>query len=633
MLSNLSVANRRQLIRIIIAILLFVPLLITDLSVDLDTLTPLSWVLPVALYFLIYLIIGYDILYKAARNIIRLNPLDENFLMCLATLGAFGLAVYNGVNGAEIEGAYEGCAVIILYQVGELFQSVATDKSRRSITELMDICPDTATVIRQGEALSVYPEEVTVGETVLVKAGEKIPLDGILTKGTATLDTRALTGEAEPREYAVGESVLSGCVNLISPIEIRVEKELSDSTVSKILDLVENAADKKSRAEAFISKFARWYTPVVVFLALCLAIIPTVIYGGGEWIYRSLSFLVVSCPCAIVISVPMAFFAGIGAMSRKQILVKGSDYIEALNLADTFVFDKTGTVTTGEFKVISVLPEENRERVLGLASVAEADSIHPIARSVISAYTGATDKGYVTENKAGYGVVARKDDDVILCGSYKLMELYGIECEKQDDGYTSIYVAQKNRYVGVILVSDEIKEGVKDAVSTLENNGAKCIMLTGDKPEIAKKVAQSVGISEYKASLLPEDKVLYVEKLINEKKKGGGVCFIGDGINDAPVLMRSDVGVSMGALGSDAAIEASDIVLIRDDVSSLPVAKGIARRTVRIAKQNIAFPLIIKVAILVLSALGLANMWLAVFGDVGVAVLAILNSMRISRIK
>ena len=631
---ELSKKDKSRLLRIISSLIIFVPLLIADKIFDIGVQTEIGWVLPCILYFVVYIIIGYDVLYKAVVNVAHLNPLDENFLMCIATLGAFTLAIYTGVKGEGTEGFEEGCAVLIFYQIGELFQSIATERSRRSIASLMDICPDYANVIRNGIVEAVLPEEVSIGETIVVKAGEKIPLDGEIISGVSSVDSSSLTGESVPVELSPGDKVISGCINLTSTIEIKVEKEFTDSTVSKILELVENASDKKSKTESFITKFARWYTPVVVALAICLAVVPTLIFGNGEiWIYRSLSFLVVSCPCAIVISVPMAFFMGIGISSKSFILVKGSDYIEKLDKASTFVFDKTGTLTTGEFRVVSVYPEEKEQEILRLAAIAETDSIHPIARSIVKKYGQQVDTGYTTESMAGYGIMARSNGDEILCGSYKLMEKHGIECPLQNDGHTAVYVAHNSQYIGVILITDEIKKGAKEAVSELKNMGVKCVMLTGDREQSAKKVAESVGISDYKASLLPQNKVYEVEGLMNGDGKDGYVCFVGDGINDAPVLMRSDIGISMGALGSDAAIEASNIVLTRDDLTSLVKAKAIARGTVRIAKQNIIIPLFIKIAILILATLGITNMWMAVFGDVGVAVLAILNSMRIGRIK
>jgi len=630
---NLSRREKIQLIRIIISLVLFLPLIIIDKIYNMGTLTEIGWVLPFILYLVIYVLIGYDVFTRAVHNIINLNPLDENFLMCIATLGAFALAIYKGVNGEATEGFDEGCAVIIFYQVGEFFQELATERSRSSISSLMDIRPDSATVIRENGIEDVFPEDVKIGETIVVKAGERVPLDGVIVKGTSALDTMALTGESAPSEACEGQEIMSGCINLTSTLEIKVTKEFYDSTVSRILELVESAADKKSKTEAFITRFARWYTPIVVGLALCLAVIPSVLIGNTEeWIYRALNFLVVSCPCAIVISVPMTFFVAIGTASKNHILVKGSNYIEKLDRVNTFVFDKTGTITTGKFKVENVYPTEKREEILRLAALAEKESLHPIAISILEEYGKETEKGYDIENKAGYGIIAKKGEDIILCGNNKLMELYSTPCLETENEETTVHVAKNGEYIGTIYVSDKIKDGTKEAITELQNLGSKCVMLTGDKEKIAKKVASCVGISNFKASLLPQDKVSEVEKLI-DSKNDGLVCFVGDGINDAPVLMRADIGVSMGAIGSDSAIEASDIVLMKDDLSALPLAKKIASKTVKIARQNIIFPLLVKVAILVLSAVGIANMWVAVFGDVGVAILAVLNAMRTSKIK
>ncbi|MBQ8567541.1 MAG: heavy metal translocating P-type ATPase [Clostridia bacterium] len=630
---TLSRKDKVQLTRIIASLGLFIPLIIVDKIYNIGSLTQFGWILPLILYSVIYILIGYDVLARAGRNIINFNPLDENFLMSIATLGAFALAIYKGVKGEATEGFDEGCAVLIFYQVGEFFQQLATERSRNSISSLMDIRPDSANVIREGGVINVYPEDIKIGEIIIVKPGERVPLDGIVVKGCSTLDTMALTGESAPSDVYEGQEIMSGCINLTSTIEIKVNKEFYDSTVSRILDLVESAADKKSKTEAFITRFARWYTPIVVGLALCLALIPSIFNGNTEeWIYRALNFLVVSCPCAIVISVPMTFFVGIGVASRNFILVKGSNHLEKLSRVNTFVFDKTGTVTTGKFKVESVYPLENREEILHLAALAEQDSLHPIAISILEEYGKETEKGYTIENKAGYGIIAKKGENVILCGNNKLLELYNTPCKVTENEKTTVHVAKNREYVGTIYVSDRIKDGTKAAIAELQNMGSKCVMLTGDKEKIAQKVASSIGISEYKSSLLPQDKVSEVEKLI-DSKNDGLVCFVGDGINDAPVLMRADVGVSMGAIGSDSAIESSDIVLMKDDLTALPLAKRIASKTVKIARQNIVFPLLVKVAILVLSAIGIANMWMAVFGDVGVAVLAILNAMRTSKIK
>lgn len=590
-----------------------------------------GWLLPFALYLVVYIAIGYDVLWRAVRNILHGQVLDENFLMCIATLGAFALAIYRGASGLTTEGFDEACAVLLFYQVGEFFQDYATGKSRKSISGLMDIRPDSANVIRDGKTVTVEPSEVKVGEIIAVNPGEKVPLDGTVVKGTSALDTRALTGESLPREIAEGDAVVSGSVNMTSHFEMRVEKEFYDSTVSKILDLVENASEQKSKAENFITKFARYYTPIVVLTALLLAVIPGAVTSEWSvWIYRALNFLVVSCPCALVISVPLSFFAGIGAASRYGILIKGSNYLEKFDKANIFMFDKTGTLTKGNFAVAKVTPEDRREEILALAAAAEKDSSHPIARSVVASYSGEAEDGYIITEEAGEGITARKGDTEILCGNGKLMHSHGVEYVAENSPGTVVYVAKNGKFVGSVLVSDEIKPETREVVHELSALGCKTFMLTGDNGKIAESVAQQIGLTGYKASLLPQNKVEEVEKTLAEKKKSDVLCFVGDGINDAPVLMRSDVGVAMGGVGSDAAIEAADIVLMKDDLRGIPLAKRIARKTMGVVYENIVFSLLVKVAILVLSAVGLANMWLAVFGDVGVAVIAILNAMRVN---
>ncbi len=634
-IGELSKSQSLKSVRIILSLTLFLAILIPDKIYDLSSMTEWNWVFPFALYLSVYILIGYDVLFEAFMDIIHLKPLNENFLMGVATIGAFSLAIYNGINGKPTEGFDEGCAVLIFYQIGELFQEHATEKTRRSVSELMDIRPDHANLVSNGETVKVSPENVKIGDRVVVYPGERIPLDGRIVKGSSSLDMRSLNGESMPITAMVGDTVLSGSINLISSLEIEVDKEFYDSTASKILELVESAADKKSKTERFISKFARIYTPVVVFLALILATVPPMFMGNyGEWIHRSLSFLVVSCPCAIVISVPMTFFVAIGVCSKNQILVKGSEYLEKLDNVGVFVFDKTGTLTSGEFSIDGAYPENRAEEIMRLASIAEQNSSHPIGRSIIQAYKGNIEKGYVLENRVGLGVVATRDDDIILCGNTQLMELYGIEFKGEDPHEGNIHVAHNGQYIGMVIVSDKIKSASESAISTLEKMNVKSVMFTGDREEIAKKVAESVGISEYKASMLPQNKLSELEKLMeNEEKSGRSVCFLGDGINDAPALMRAHVGISMGSIGSDAAIEASDIVLMEDDIGKLPLAKRIAQKTVRIAKENIIIPLAIKIGILILSSLGITNMWMAVFGDVGVAILAILNSLRVYKIK
>ena len=628
-----------QLTRIGVSLLAFLAVLIADKTVagGLQSVVggQIGWVLPFCLYFCVYVAIGYDVLFKAVRNLFRGQVLDENLLMCVASLGAFALGIYTGVTGCEQEGFDEGCAVLLFYQVGEFFQSYATGKSRKSISELMDIRPDYAN-LKDGDVVrEVDPSEVNVGDIVVVYPGEKVALDGVVVSGSTTLDAKALTGESLPREIETGDEVISGCVNLSSQIEVKVTKVFYDSTVSKILDLVENASNKKSKAENFISKFAKYYTPSVVVAAILLAVIPGAVTADWyTWIYRGLSFLVVSCPCALVVSVPLSFFAGIGLASRVGILIKGSNYLENMGKANVFVFDKTGTLTKGNFAVTAVEPECDKEEILRLASVAEQGSNHPIAKSIISCYDGEVESGYTLTNVAGFGVLATKGDDVICCGNEKLMKSQGIVFEIQDGVGTVVYVARNGKFVGSLLVADEIKPEAKDAVGNLNAMGAETVMLTGDNAVVASKVAEEIGLSSFKASLLPQNKVEQVEQMLAEKKKGDVLCFVGDGINDAPVLMRSDIGIAMGGVGSDAAIEASDVVLMQDDLKGIPTAKRIAKKTMRVVYENIVGSLAVKIAIMVLSACGVlggASMWVAVVGDVGVAIVAILNAMRVNK--
>lgn len=633
--------QKKNLIRIIVSLAAFLIILLFDKVIikhvspyfSLATVIPnkYGWLLAFGMYFMVYVIIGYDVIWRAVRNIFHGQVFDENFLMVIATFGAFGLAVYRGVTGQEVEGFDEACAVLLFYQVGEWFQSYAVGKSRKDISSLMDVRPDYANVMRDGSLQSVDPSEVAIGEIITIKPGEKVPLDGIVISGSSTLDTKALTGEALPSDVNVGDNVISGTVNVSGTIEVKVLKVFYDSTVAKILDLVENASSQKSKAENFITKFARFYTPTVVTIALILALIPSIVTKQPSvWIYRALSFLVVSCPCALVISIPLSFFAGIGGASKEGILIKGSSYLEKFNRADIFVFDKTGTLTKGNFKVTAVYPGDKRDEILHLAAIAEKGSNHPIAKSIISEYGKDVSENYSIEDMAGFGIVANGDDK-ILCGNAKLMDKFGIAYTTQDGLGTVIYVAKNDKFVGSILISDEIKPESKQAIQSLNELGAKTVMLTGDNDRIAKGVADELNLSEYKASLLPQDKVGEVEKLLAEKGKNDVLCFVGDGINDAPVLMRSDIGIAMGGVGSDAAIEASDIVLMHDDLTGIGTAKRIAKKTMRIVFENIIFALGIKLIILILSALGITNMWFAVFGDIGVAVIAILNAMRAAR--
>ena len=635
MKGSLSRKERKNLIRIVVALVLFAVVFAVDKIVGLAGVFAgkAGWVFPFALYLAVYLLIGYDVLWRAIRNIAHGQVFDENFLMCIATLGAFALAIYRGASGMETEGFDEACAVLLFYQVGEFFQSYATGKSRKSISALMDIRPDYANVKRGEETERVDPSEVEIGEIIVVNPGEKIPLDGVVVKGASTLDTKALTGESLPREVAEGSEVISGCVNIHSQLEVQVSKAFYDSTVSKILELVENASEQKSKAENFITKFAKYYTPAVVIVAVLLAVVPGLITSDwSTWIYRALSFLVVSCPCALVISIPLSFFAGIGAASRYGILIKGSNYLEKFNRADIFVFDKTGTLTKGNFAVseITPAPGTDAEEVLRLAAIAERDSGHPIARSIAAKYGKEVGGGYTLSDVAGAGIVAEREGDVICCGNERLMREKNIDFVRETGLGTVVYVARNGKFVGSLLISDEIKPESAEVVGALNGMGCKTVMLTGDNEAIAENVAKQIGLTGYKASLLPQNKVEEAEKLLKEKGEKDVLCFVGDGINDAPVLMRSDIGIAMGGVGSDAAIEASDIVLMKDDLRGIPLAKRIAKKTMAIVFQNIVFSIAVKVLILILSAFGVTNMWFAVFGDVGVAVIAILNAMRVN---
>lgn len=630
---TMSRKEKKNLTRIIIALALFAVIFTVDRTVALESVFKggFGWIFPFVLYLSVYLIIGYDVLLRAARNIVHGQVFDENFLMCVATVGAFALAIYRGATGQQIEGFDEACAVLLFYQVGEWFQSYATGKSRKSISSLMDIRPDYAFVKRGDKLEKVDPSEVTIGDIIVVSPGEKVPLDGAVVKGATTLDAKALTGESLPRDVAEESEVISGCVNLTSQIEIKVTKEFYDSTVSKILDLVENASSQKAKAENFITKFAKYYTPGVVVVAALLAIVPGIITSDwSTWVYRALSFLVVSCPCALVISIPLSFFAGIGAASRYGILIKGSNYLEKFNKANIFVFDKTGTLTKGNFAAVGITPDSDREEILRLAATAEQNSNHPIARSIVSAYGKEVESGYTLTNIVGAGIVAARDGDIICCGNEKLMAQYGIEYVREEKPGTVVYVAHGGKFVGSILIADEIKRETEQVIGELNAMGCKTVMLTGDNNAVASHVAAQIGLTGYKASLLPQNKVEEVEEMLKTKASGDALCFVGDGINDAPVLMRSDIGIAMGGVGSDAAIEASDIVLMKDDLRGISLAKRIAKKTMAIVMQNIIFSLVVKGAILLLSAFGITNMWIAVFGDVGVAVLAILNAMRVN---
>ncbi len=585
--------------------------------------------LRLALYLAAYAAIGWDVLWRAVRNIKNGQVFDENFLMAVATVGAFGCGEYP-----------EGVAVMLFYQVGELFQSVAVARSRQSIAALMDIRPDYANVEREGVPVSVDPDEVAVGDIIVIKPGERVPLDGVVVEGTSTLDTAALTGESLPRDVAEGQDVISGCVNLTGLLRVRVSKPFGESTVAKILNLVENSASKKAKAEHFITKFARYYTPAVVFAALALALIPPLVGMGpfGMWIRRALVFLVVSCPCALVISIPLGFFGGIGGASKQGILVKGGNYLEALAQAGIVVFDKTGTLTKGTFAVDRVHPVGmTGEELLVLAALAEQWSDHPISKSIRAAAPAQLDlsRAVKAEEIAGHGIKAAVDGRTVWAGNARLMEVAGVSCDEScGHGGTVVHVARDGGYAGHIAVADQVKETAAQALRELKAAGVRrTVMLTGDAPAVGEAVGRALGLDEVHAGLLPGDKVEWVERLLAAKRPGEQLIFVGDGINDAPVLSRADIGVAMGAMGSDAAIEAADVVLMDDDLTKLPVAVRIARKTLRIVRQNIVLALGIKFLVLGLSAVGLANMWMAVFADVGVSVLAILNASRMLNTK
>lgn len=595
-----------------------------------------------ALYLIPYLIAGHDVLLKAWRNIRRGEAFDESFLMAVATIGAFAMIFFPETEPHMAEGA----AVMLFYQVGELFQSYAVGKSRKSIAAMMDIAPDYANIERNGELVEVDPDEVQVGDIIVVKPGERVPIDGVVVDGTSQLDTAALTGESVPRHIEVGGEVISGCINMTGVLRIRTTKLFGASTVSRILELVENASEKKARTENFITRFARVYTPIVTLAAVAIAVVPPLLGMGAwaDWILRGLTFLVVSCPCALVISVPLSFFGGIGGASRLGILVKGSNYLEALSEVDTVVFDKTGTLTSGTFGVVGVHPAGgiDGDQLLAMAAHAEAFSDHPIALSVKKAYLDETtaDSGRVIDQarieeaaeESGHGVKATVDGHAVLVGNDKLMSAHGISCPDCELTGTILHVAIDGSYAGHIVIADTVKDDAAQAIADLHAAGVeRCIMLTGDREEVARSVASNLGLDEYHAQLLPGDKVEQVERILDSAR--GNLAFVGDGINDAPVLTRADVGIAMGAMGSDAAIEAADIVLMDDKPSNIARAIQVARKTMRIVHQNIVFAIGVKLLILALAAVGIANMWLAVFGDVGVAVIAILNAMRAMNVK
>lgn len=617
--------QKKVLIRIVVAAVLMVIL----------HFVPIEGAWKGLLYLIPYAVIGYDILRKAVLGIIHGEVFDENFLMAVATVGAMALGEYS-----------EGVAVMLFYQIGELFQAVAVGKSRKNISALMDIRPDYANIeTEDGKLEQVDPDDVEIGTVIVVRPGEKVPIDGIVIEGSSTLNTSALTGESVPREITVDQDVISGCVNLTGLLKIRTTKEFGESTVSKILDLVENSSMKKSRSENFITKFARYYTPAVCYSALALAILPPVINlimgnpaSWSTWIIRALTFLVISCPCALVISIPLSFFGGIGAASACGILVKGSNYLEALSETKYVVFDKTGTLTKGVFEVTGIYPEKNftEETLLEYAAYAESYSSHPISKSLKAAYGKELESSVVSdvEEISGHGVTARVNGKQVAAGNAKLMKSLNLPYTENTGVGTVVHVAVDGKYAGYILISDVIKEGAKEAVVSLKNSGVKkCVMLTGDSKTVAEYVAGELQLDEVHSELLPADKVSCVEKLLQEKTEKEKLAFVGDGINDAPVLSRADIGIAMGALGSDAAIEAADIVLMDDNPAKIALAMKISRKCLRIVYENIVFALAVKAACLILGALGIANMWVAIFADVGVMVLAVLNAIRCLRIK
>lgn len=612
--------QKKMLYRIIVTFLLFTVLMVCEHTGGMD-----GWnkIVLFVIYLVPYLVIGYDIVYKAARNISHGQVFDENFLMMIATFGAFGVGEYS-----------EAVAVMLFYQVGELFQGYAVGKSRQSISDMMDICPEYANIEEDGVLKQVDPDDVEVGSIIVVKPGERIPLDGIVVEGESLIDTAALTGESVPRSAKAGDEIISGCVNGSGTLKVKTTKEFDDSTVAKILELVENASSKKAKVENFITRFAKYYTPVVTISAVILAILPPLILGGGwaEWIQRACIFLVISCPCALVISVPLGFFGGIGAASKIGVLVKGSNYLEAVAEMTTIVFDKTGTLTKGEFKVTDVITENgSKEELIELAALGEGYSNHPIANSIREAYGKELDLNRVTntEEIAGHGIKAVIDGKTVLLGNEKLMKSESIFYTSCKSMGTVVYVACNGVFEGAVVISDTIKDGAKEAIRDMKQVGVRhTVMLTGDRREAAETVAQTLGIDEVHAELLPGGKVEQVEALLKAEKQKERLAFVGDGINDAPVLTRADIGIAMGSMGSDAAIEAADIVLMDDDVTKIASVVRIARKTLRIVKQNIVFALAIKALVLILGALGMANMWEAVFADVGVSVIAILNSMR-----
>ena len=619
-----------MLYRIIAAAVIYVPLFVLEHmgKLEFQSEIPVQFLL----FMIPYLIVGWDIIYRAVRNISHGQVFDENFLMCIATFGALGVKEYS-----------EAVAVMLFYQIGELFQSYAVNRSRQSISAMMDICPEYANIEEDGKLKQVDPDDVEIGTEIVIKAGERVPLDGVVVSGTSFVDTSALTGESVPREVTEGSEIISGCVNGSGLLKVRTTKEFDDSTVAKILELVENASSKKAHVENFITKFAKYYTPIVVCAAVVLAFLPPIILGGGfaEWIQRACIFLVISCPCALVISVPLGFFGGIGAASKQGVLVKGSNYLEALSEMKTIVFDKTGTLTKGEFVVSEVIPNGwEKEGLLEVAALAEGYSDHPISAALKKAYEEAElgelsmDRVEQAEEIAGHGIKAKIDGRVVYAGNAKLMEEKGVEYEPCTVPGTVVYLAAEKQFLGTIVISDTVKPEAKRAIAQLKQSGVKkTVMLTGDRKDVGEAVAESLGIDEVYTDLLPGDKVDKVEALLGELGEKEKLGFVGDGINDAPVLSRADIGIAMGSMGSDAAIEAADVVLMDDNILKISSIMRIAGKTLQIVHQNIVFALGVKVLVLILGALGMANMWEAVFADVGVSVIAILNSMRTLKVK
>ena len=619
-----------MLYRIIAAAVIYVPLFVLEHmgKLEFQSEIPVQFLL----FMIPYLIVGWDIIYRAVRNISHGQVFDENFLMCIATFGALGVKEYS-----------EAVAVMLFYQIGELFQSYAVNRSRQSISAMMDICPEYANIEEDGKLKQVDPDDVEIGTEIVIKAGERVPLDGVVVSGTSFVDTSALTGESVPREVTEGSEIISGCVNGSGLLKVRTTKEFDDSTVAKILELVENASSKKAHVENFITKFAKYYTPIVVCAAVVLAFLPPIILGGGfaEWIQRACIFLVISCPCALVISVPLGFFGGIGAASKQGVLVKGSNYLEALSEMKTIVFDKTGTLTKGEFVVSEVIPNGwEKEGLLEVAALAEGYSDHPISAALKKAYEEAElgelsmDRVKQAEEIAGHGIKAKIDGRVVYAGNAKLMEEKGVEYEPCTVPGTVVYLAAEKEFLGTIVISDTVKPEAKRAIAQLKQSGVKkTVMLTGDRKDVGEAVAESLGIDEVYTDLLPGDKVDKVEALLGELGEKEKLGFVGDGINDAPVLSRADIGIAMGSMGSDAAIEAADVVLMDDNILKISSIMRIAGKTLQIVHQNIVFALGVKVLVLILGALGMANMWEAVFADVGVSVIAILNSMRTLKVK